>query len=273
MTAPVEGPFDPSAIAPEAMKPRGDGATRRDAWKRALERALEPSWLGTDPERCAAREAGEVPCRTVASMPDGREPPRLRASPGRLGEGSRQVAAPRPPPYAPGSPAGRSPVLVSVAGGLPLAAPGVAATPPPTPPSAGSGCRGAAWTGASSPRAAGTSLPLLAPALSPVEALEAIPEAPVELARAAAGEPPAGADAQGLSIRMHQEWNRDGLRVWLGVDAGAPMSPELLRTLLGALRRRAELQGGRLLTVVCNGTTIFEVAGPLTPVPRPPEVP
>lgn len=64
-------------------------------------------------------------------------------------------------------------------------------------------------------------------------------------------------------IRSHAEWAEDGLRLWLGIDADPAYTQQALtREVVQELRRWLERGGLRLVSVVCNGQTAFDVNDP-----------
>jgi hypothetical protein len=52
------------------------------------------------------------------------------------------------------------------------------------------------------------------------------------------------------AVRLHAEWTRAGVQVWLGMDAGAAIAAA---QLLQQLQRSLGASGCRLLSVTCNG--------------------
>lgn len=59
-------------------------------------------------------------------------------------------------------------------------------------------------------------------------------------------------------VRCHAEWGEDGVRVWIGLDRDRAQSqPQLTRALVEQARTLVEAQGGRVLTVICNGKVVW----------------
>lgn len=60
-------------------------------------------------------------------------------------------------------------------------------------------------------------------------------------------------------LRLHAQWSEQGVRIWLGADA---LTPAALAVVAERVRHWIGSRGERLLSLVCNGRTVF---GALTP--------
>lgn len=60
-------------------------------------------------------------------------------------------------------------------------------------------------------------------------------------------------------VRWHAEWTSDGLRLWLGADHDSSLAlPHLTALVLRELEPWLDARGTRLLSLVCNGQTVWE---------------
>jgi hypothetical protein len=60
-------------------------------------------------------------------------------------------------------------------------------------------------------------------------------------------------------VRWHAEWTSDGLRLWLGADHDSSLAlPHLTALVLRELEPWLDARGARLLSLVCNGQTVWE---------------
>lgn len=64
------------------------------------------------------------------------------------------------------------------------------------------------------------------------------------------------------AIRLHAEWHGQDVTVWLGLDARTGTPQEQLAQLLPHIRACLQEQRSRLVKLVCNGKTVFEVSSP-----------
>ena len=62
------------------------------------------------------------------------------------------------------------------------------------------------------------------------------------------------------AIRLHAEWHRQDVVVWLGMDTSHADIEQHTSQLLSGLRTCLQMQGSRLVKLICNGRTIFEAA-------------
>lgn len=67
----------------------------------------------------------------------------------------------------------------------------------------------------------------------------------------------AGRDPQ--PIRLHAEWKGQDVTVWLGIDARAETAEQQIAQLLPQIRACLHEQRSRLVKLVCNGRTVFEL--------------
>lgn len=79
------------------------------------------------------------------------------------------------------------------------------------------------------------------------------------------GSPSEEADLDSQAIRLHAEWHGHDVAVWLGVDARADSGEEQLAQLLPHIRACLQGQRSRLVKLVCNGKTVFEVSSSFIP--------
>ncbi|HEX7638415.1 MAG TPA: hypothetical protein VF457_08470 [Burkholderiaceae bacterium] len=92
-------------------------------------------------------------------------------------------------------------------------------------------------------------------------------EAADESASRAAGESaaPHAEDSRDRDpLRVHAEWSDAGVRVWLGADA---QGQDQVAAATRQLQEWLSAQGTRLLSVVCNGRSVWPVPGSLRPSP------
>jgi hypothetical protein len=106
--------------------------------------------------------------------------------------------------------------------------------------------------------AAASSLPVLAE--GPPEYEVAAPgggsDAPSRAVHPQAAPTPSPPDE---NVRVHVDWSEPGVRMWLGVDhdRSLPLA-EWVRPLVQRLRSWLAAQGTPLLTIVCNGRTVWD---------------
>jgi hypothetical protein len=67
---------------------------------------------------------------------------------------------------------------------------------------------------------------------------------------------PGGNDA----VRLYAEWSEQGVRIWLGSEAGGQIP---VAGLALQLQRLLAAQGTRLLALVCNGQSVWEEGDPM----------
>ena len=67
----------------------------------------------------------------------------------------------------------------------------------------------------------------------------------------------AGQQASPSPIRLHADWSEDGVRLWLGMDASCATD---LPSITAHLQRWMSAQDVRLLSVVCNGRLVTDMA-------------
>lgn len=62
------------------------------------------------------------------------------------------------------------------------------------------------------------------------------------------------------AVRLHAEWQGQDVTVWLGIDVRAESEEARLMQLLPQIRASLQDQRSRLVKLVCNGKTVFEVS-------------
>ena len=72
-------------------------------------------------------------------------------------------------------------------------------------------------------------------------------------------------DPDKRAIRLHAEWHGQDVAVWLGIDARAGAQEEELAQLLPHIRDCLQAQRSRLVKLVCNGKTVFDVSSSFLP--------
>lgn len=72
------------------------------------------------------------------------------------------------------------------------------------------------------------------------------------------------------TVRLHVEWSQEGVRIWLGSDAGSQIP---VAGLALQLQRLLAAYGERLLGLVCNGQSVWEEGGKGDPMPTPTGLP
>ena len=60
-------------------------------------------------------------------------------------------------------------------------------------------------------------------------------------------------------VRLYAEWSAEGVRIWVGMNAGQPLQ---LQQLALQMRQWLSRQGERLVALTCNGHTIWRESGP-----------
>jgi hypothetical protein len=83
------------------------------------------------------------------------------------------------------------------------------------------------------------------------------PPAAVAAARPAARPAPAGGAGPSARLRLHGEWQEQGVRIWLGADQSLQLDEDSLRQLGQLLQRLCQTQGGALVSLVCNGKVVL----------------
>ncbi|WP_211473816.1 hypothetical protein [Collimonas humicola] len=102
-------------------------------------------------------------------------------------------------------------------------------------------------------------LPTLSEA-GPESHLNTVPRDPRELAAAGTAGVVAAAEAR-QPLRIHAQWQGQDVQLWLGVDGRHELPPAQLEQIVRASQSWLASQGGRLLSVVCNGQTMYTAPG------------
>ncbi|AMO95578.1 hypothetical protein CFter6_2912 [Collimonas fungivorans] len=64
-------------------------------------------------------------------------------------------------------------------------------------------------------------------------------------------------DEQRQPLRVHAQWSGRDVQLWLGVDGQAALSSSELMQIVRESRSWLSAQGGRLLSVTCNGQAVY----------------
>jgi hypothetical protein len=235
----------PRSVAKAGVGPRpvplGDQQPSAGAWKREMEQAQRNSWFkpGQATPPAEGRPEGAA---GQASLSSGRLYPLSPNDAAKAGKMAEQVhAIARPVPDR--SPAVQAPTVTADHFSRPEAS-----RTPSTDIRLAS--LALALAGASRLRVTG-----LRPPADSRETVADLLHAPAE--PAGLGE---AANPDSQPIRLHAEWHGQDVTVWLGIDAQAETAEAQLARLLPHIRTCLHEQRSRLVKLVCNGRTVFEVS-------------
>lgn len=238
----------PAGKAGAGLRPpaSGDQPPSTGAWKREMERAQLNTWFKPRQTPSPAQGQTEGAAGGAASNSGGPQPAPLEKALQADGRTARPGSAVRgpAPDRAPGMPA-----------------PALIAAFPPKPEAGRMVASDIRLTSLAVALAAVSRMKVMGLAPGPVDPAEVMAQA-FDLPAGPAGR---SEEPGQPAIRLHAEWHGQDVVVWLGISALDDAVGGQVAQLLPQIRACLQEQRSRLVKLVCNGQTVFEVSSSFIP--------